>query len=230
MVATVVEQKTEPVPKAQPPVAIVVEPRVVIDGVSWETYEALLADHDGRSAPRFAYDHGVLEIMSPRTPHEEDNRGLADIVTVVSAGLGLDVRNVGSTTFRRLELRRGFEADSAFYVQRLADVRERRELDAAVDPPPDLVIEADVTHSSLPKLPVYAAFGVPEVWRVEGGRVVIYLLEGHSYVERPESKSLPMLTSDRLRELLLERVQLGSAAWLAQTFAWAQTQAKEKPE
>ena len=37
-------------------------------------------------------------------------------------------------------------------------------MDLRVDPPPDLVLEVDITRSSIPKLPIYAALGVPEAW------------------------------------------------------------------
>lgn len=49
---------------------------VLLRQVSWETYETLLADHIDRSVPLFAYDRGVLAIVSPSTPHESDTRTL----------------------------------------------------------------------------------------------------------------------------------------------------------
>jgi Uma2 family endonuclease len=48
--------------------------RVILRHVSWETYERLLAEHEQSSSPRFTYDGGVLEIMSPSTRHERLNR------------------------------------------------------------------------------------------------------------------------------------------------------------
>ena len=53
-----------------------------------------------------------------------------------------------------------------------------------MDPPPDLVLEVDITHPSLDKLSIFAAVGVPEVWRYDGERVRMLALAGDSYVER----------------------------------------------
>jgi Uma2 family endonuclease len=36
-------------------------------------------------------------------------------------------------------------------------------LDLSIDPPPDLVIEIDITSGSLNKLPIFAALGVQEI-------------------------------------------------------------------
>jgi len=41
------------------------EQRVVLQNVSWETYEHLLSDHVDVSAPRFTFDRGVLLIPPP---------------------------------------------------------------------------------------------------------------------------------------------------------------------
>ncbi|MBA3471901.1 MAG: hypothetical protein H0T57_01510, partial [Rubrobacter sp.] len=37
----------------------------------WETYERLLEEDPDRSAPRFFYERGVLEIVSPSFEHEQ---------------------------------------------------------------------------------------------------------------------------------------------------------------
>ncbi len=55
------------------------ELRIVLDGVSWDTHERLLADYVDSSVPHFTYDGGVLEIVRPSRPHEEDNRTLATV-------------------------------------------------------------------------------------------------------------------------------------------------------
>src|SRR5439155_7660604 len=139
--------------------------RVIVRNVSWETYERLLKDLENSSLPRLAYDHGVLEIMSPHLEHESANRALAAIIEITLEELDLDFINAGSTTFKREDLERGFEPDSCFYVQRAAQIAGKKRLDLTADPPPDLVLEIDITHPSLDKLSIFAAAGVPEVWR-----------------------------------------------------------------
>jgi Uma2 family endonuclease len=201
------------------------EQRVVLHGVSWETYESLLADHVDRSVPHFTYDRGELEILSPSTTHEEDNRTLALLVEIVASELSIDVRNVGSMTFRRRELKQGFEPDTSFYIENEDRVRGRSQIELAVDPPPDLVIEMEVTRSAIPKLPLYANVGVPEVWRSDGERVVILRLVNGEYMESPVSEALPPLTSETLTEFLIASRSLRRSMWLRHVRDWARAQA-----
>ena len=99
------------------------EQLVVLHDIAWETYERLVSDHADGSAPRFTFDHAELEILSPSTEHEEDNRTLALLVEFIALELSLDVRNVGSMTFKRRPLQQGLNSDSSFYVQSEARVR-----------------------------------------------------------------------------------------------------------
>src|SRR4030095_5257548 len=88
------------------------EQRVIVRFVSWTSYEHLLADLSNQSSTRLTYNRGTLEIMCPLPEHEEWNRTLALLVEVLAEGMHVDVRNFGSTTFRRADLARGFESDS----------------------------------------------------------------------------------------------------------------------
>ncbi|MDP9473601.1 MAG: Uma2 family endonuclease [Chloroflexota bacterium] len=202
------------------------EQRILLRNVAWETYERLLADHLDSSAPRFAYDRGLLEIVRPSTEHETVNRTLALLVEVVAEELGIDVLNVGSMTFRRQDLQRGFEPGSSFYIQHESSVRGRTQIDPLVDPPPDLVIEIDVTHPSLNKLPIYAHLGVPEVWRYHDRRVTVLRSDGEEYRESAASVVLPPLTGDALTGLLSESRTLTRTAWLRALRAWARNQVR----
>lgn len=194
---------------------------IILSGVSWRTYEALLADHEDRSAPRFAYDHGELEIMSPSPEHEKFNRDLALLVDVVAEEFEIDVYALGSTTFRREDLDRGFEPDSCFYIENEERVRGKDRIDLDVDPPPDLVIEIDITSPSLDKHPIYARLGVPEVWRHDGKRLAILRLDGTDYAEVAESKVLPPLTEDVLSGFVERGKSMRRTAWLKEVRKWA---------
>jgi len=153
------------------------EQRIVLSGVSWETYEQTLTDFLDRSRPHFAYDRGMLEIVSPTPPHEENGFALATMVMTIAEELDREYRLVGSTTYRREALQQGFEADSSFYVLNERFVLDLAEIDPTTDRPPDLVIEVDVSRSSFDKLAIYAGFGVQEVWRREADRVSILARE-----------------------------------------------------
>src|ERR1051326_1247978 len=152
------------------------EQRAVLHGICWETYERLLADLAESSAPRLTYDRGTLEIMSPLAEHEELRNNLAMLVEIVAETRDLDLRGLGSTTFRRVDLQRGLEPDACFYIQNAERLQGKRQIELSTDPPPDLVVEIDLTHSTLDKLSIYAQFGVPEVWRYKGGRLAILVL------------------------------------------------------
>jgi Uma2 family endonuclease len=199
------------------------EQRVVLHNVTWETYERLLAEHAGRSSPRLTYDRGDLEVKSPLPEHERLNRAIQLLVPLVAGEIGVKVYSLGSTTFRREDVQRGFEPDSCFYVQNLAAVRGKRALDLAVDPAPDLVVEIEITHPSLPKLPIYAAFRVPEVWRYDGTQWHVLLLAADQYAEAAESRALPGVTAQTLALLLDESTQFDDVEWMDKVRAWART-------
>jgi len=60
------------------------------------------------------------------------------------------------------------EPDSFFYIQNEFQVRNKQNIDVNIAPVPDLVLEIDITRSSLDKFVIYGALGVPEIWRYNG--------------------------------------------------------------
>lgn len=206
----------EPAPGAAPD-------RTMLYGISWTTYLNLLADLRDRGAPRLTYDQGTLEILSPTTHHERLNRRLAALAAAVAEEWGTEIEDVGSLTFKRTDLKRGFEPDTCFYIQHAAQVADREEIDLeSGDPAPDLVIEIDVTSPSLAKLPLYANIGVPEVWRATaGGQVSILTLVNDAYAEAEESLVLAGLTRTALEGFLAQSRVLTRLPWLQRVRAWA---------
>jgi Uma2 family endonuclease len=198
--------------------------RVILRHVRWETYERLLAEHEQSSSPRFTYDGGVLEIMSPSTRHERLNRSIATLCEVLAEERNIDLDNVGSTTFKREALARGFEPDSCFYIQNVERVRNREQIDLAVDPPPDLVLEIASSRSSLDRFPIFASIGVPEVWRYDGTRVAVFQLAGGVYQEQETSKAFPGVTSQLITRFMEESKTLRRTVWLRRIRAWARQQ------
>jgi Uma2 family endonuclease len=200
------------------------EQKVILKGVSWETYERLLAEHEGESGTRFTYDGGILEMRVPSARREKPNRILASLVEVLAEEMALNIECLGSTTLKRPDLLKGFEPDSCFYIQHADAILDKDEIDLTVDPPPDLVIEIDITSPSLDKFPLYAAVGVSEVWRYDGTHVTMYCLAGERYVEVTHSVVLPLLTNERASRFLAERKQAPSTVWLRAVRAWARDQ------
>jgi Uma2 family endonuclease len=178
------------------------EQRVILHDVSWTTYEELLADLANQSAVRLAYYQGTLEIMSPSTEHEIYNRIIALLVDILAEEIGVDIKRLGSSTFKRDDLKRGFEPDSCFYIQSFDRVKGKFHIDLANDPPPDLVVEVDVTSGSLNKFPIYAQVGVPEIWRYDGHELSIHKLTGSNYIKAEQSSAFPRITSHIISNLV----------------------------
>jgi Uma2 family endonuclease len=200
------------------------EGQVLMHDVSWSRYEQLLAEHAGTSNRRITYDRGTLEIMAPLYAHERCNRLINDLVSTIALQLGIEYENAGSTTFKREDLAKGFEPDSCFYVQSAGQIAGKEELDLLTDPPPDLVVEVEITRSALDKLSIFAAVGVPEVWRCDGERIqVLHLIEG-TYIEQERSVAFPMLTGERLTAFLEASRQMPRTAWLGSVRDWAREQ------
>jgi len=197
------------------------EQRVVLHNVSWETYERILAEHNDCRSPRFTFDHGELEIVTLSAEHERPSERIADLAKALADAMDLEVEALGSTTFKRQELERGFEPDSCFYVQNFERVRGKDRIDLAVDPPPDLVVEVDITSPSISKLPILAEFGVPEVWRFDGERLSMLRLVQGSYKEVDMSEVFPGVSAQAISQLLEGGKSLGETGWLRLVRAWA---------
>jgi Uma2 family endonuclease len=91
--------------------------RIVLHNVSWETYGRLLEERGEERVPRFVYDRGELEILSPSAEHERVGYYVGLIVAMFAREGRVGIYGVGSTTFRREDLARGFEPDLAFYTR-----------------------------------------------------------------------------------------------------------------
>jgi Uma2 family endonuclease len=194
----------------------------LLHGVSWRTYESLLKDYVNRSTPRLTYDRGILEIMSPLKLHEQHNRTLADIVTALAAAWDKDALSLGSTTFKREDLERGFEPDTCFYLENAAAIAALPQIDlGSGDPPPDLIIEVDLTSPSIDRMPIFASVGVPEVWRWAEGTVRIFVLMDGVYEEQTESRVLAPLSVEIVNRFLTQRAAMRLSAWMEAIEQWA---------
>jgi Uma2 family endonuclease len=202
------------------------EQRVVLGRVSWETYESLLADHADASSPRFTYSEGMLEIMSPSSEHEELSLIMATIADIIAEEQQIEFKGFGSATFRRRDLDRGAEPDSCFYIQNVERIRGKKEIDLTLDPPPDLVIEVEITSPAVAKIPVYARLRVPEIWLHDGRSPRILRLSGDQYESSDQSGVLPSLTQPVLSDFCEQSKTLTTLAWRRLVRTWAREQAQ----
>ncbi len=180
---------------------------VLHEDVSWEEFERILAEFGDRPALSVTYDRGRLEIVSPSPDHEVTNRLLAQLVETICDARRVHYRCFGSMTVRRSDLLRAVEPDTCYFIQSLARVPVDRPFDFTVDPPPDLVVEVDITRRSIERFPIYAALGVPEVWQFRDDRIRAYaLLEGR-YEPIEHSLAFPWLRVEELSRFVADRGQ-----------------------
>lgn len=191
--------------------------RVIFQQCSWEEYEQLLQElEDERPHLRISYDDGTLEVMSPRPEHEKYARFVDDLVRALADLQDLQVEMVGSATWKRRPLAKGVEPDACFYVANAHRVIGKRGIDLEVDPPPDVVVEIDLTHESSRKFRIYAALGVPEIWWYDDTqpRLSFYRLTGGSYVEITQSQFFEGVTPGAIATALEESDTKGQTAAL----------------
>jgi Uma2 family endonuclease len=175
---------------------------ILLEGVTWTTYQSLLQELGDHRSSRLAYDQGILEIIMPSDLHEFISRLLEAIVRALTEELNLPLRGYGSTTLDREDLARGVEPDSCFYIQNVNQILGKR-LDIKTDPPPDLAIEVDITSSSRRRFGIYLQLQIPEVWRYTAKQgLVIYQLQAGEYVEREFSPTFPMISGVVLKSFL----------------------------
>lgn len=207
------------------------EQRIVLHNISWRTYEALLHDLRQSSWPRLAYDRGELEIMAPSFNHEYWSSRFKTAVYLICLELDVGMQPAGSTTFRREDLERGLEPDECFYIAQVAAIRGLRELDLTRDPPPDLAIEIDITRSSLDRQSIYAALGVPELWRFDGDTLRVHLRRTDgTYEVSDHSASFPQLPLAELLPVLRETFDLDEIAFTRAFRPWLRSRLTRAPE
>ncbi len=201
--------------------------RIVLERVGWETYERLLAEHVNSLGTRCAYHGENLEIVVGYKGHEDLNRTLAQLVEAVAMEADLLYCRTGSTTFKRDDLHKGFEPDSSFYIEHAEEVRSKDKIDLHHDPPPDLVIEIDITSDSLDRFPIFAGVGVPEVWRCSEGRVLMYRLRENGYVPLNRSVAAPPMTPEMATRSLELSSELTPKQWFLRVQTWVREQLRQ---
>jgi Uma2 family endonuclease len=227
-VRTAPPQAAPAIPAAPPALTPADNPRVLLDGIRWETYEALLADLSDRKI-RLTYDRGSLEIMAPLYRHEKYAEILGRLAVILAEELNIEFVAAGSTTFRQKAKRRGLEADRSYYVQHAAAIIGKLDIDLKVDPPPDLAIEMDVTSSSLDRMGIYGSLGVPEVWRFDGEEFQVWRRKRDgSYRRATASAAFPTLPVAKVLPLLDELAPLGGLAMTRALRAWVRANAMPK--
>ena len=194
--------------------------REQFSGVAWDDYEAMLRIA-GDGPLRTAYNQGEMEVIMPSYRHEALTRLFQTLLTDLLRALRVPHKSGGSTTFRRQGLARGVEPDLCYYLRDLDRLRVPPESDPETIAVPDLAIEVEVSRPALDKLAIYAALGVPEVWRFDGQALAVYQLRPDgTYVEAEASAALPQVPIPTLAVWLRRGLALDEMVWGDQLLDW----------
>lgn len=193
---------------------------IVLQGVSYPTYDQLVTEVGNNRPLRFTYYLGELEIMSPLFDHERAKKLFGRMIEMLTLELKIPIKSCGSTTFKSELQEAGLEPDESYYIQNEATLRGRPP-ELGKDPAPDLTVEVDVTTSVLDRLPIYAALGFPEIWQFIGGEIVIHRLQNDGqYLVSESSVALPMVSVKKLVEFLDRCHETDETTWMQSFRDW----------
>lgn len=204
------------------------ELRNPLHGVNPVNYGQFLQALNGCSI-RHTFDQGSLEMMSPRKDHDWVKGFLGRIVEATANELNTPLQGICSTTLTNASLKQGLEPDESYYIANEPAVRGKDDFEPDVDPPPDLVIEVEVTHAAIPRLPLFAELGVPEVWRHAGGEIELYALQDGQYEPIERSLSFPFLSAETLKWCLDNRYETHDTAAIRMYLKWLRTNPEVPP-
>lgn len=199
------------------------EQRFLIRDIDWATYRKI-ADALVDRHYHMSFDGEDLELMTISDDHSQYSGILGDFVVVLTEETNQPRRTSGDMTLKREDLERAIEADQSFYIDNEARVRHKK-IDLAVDPPPDLGIEVDLTTDSRRRFGIYAKIGVPEIWRYDGEEVTILQRQPDGqYAVVAQSRYFSFLSAADLTRFLQQREQLDECALLIAFRQWVREQ------
>ena len=208
---------------------IVVPPgqQLLMTDISWQMYEQMLEEFGEKRGARINSSQGVLEIMVPLPEHEDDKTIITNLVEILLEELEIEFRNLASTTFKSESMKQGLEADSCFYIENEAYVRGKKRIDLTIDPPPDLAIEIDITSRT--RFNNYEALGVKELWRFNGTKLEINVLQEGEYIQGNESFHFPGLPVGEVIPQYLEQSKIEGRNKTMKAFrAWVREKIAEQ--
>jgi Uma2 family endonuclease len=168
---------------------------------TWQEYLQIRQQRGDGSIPRIKYRHGEVLLMSPMAAHGRDASLLAD---VAKALLDHEGREYDSFTPVTMELpeESGIEPDYCFYIDNWQAISGKQRINWQEDPPPDLVIEVDVT--SYTDVADYLPYRVPEVWLWKKQVLKIYRLQNGEYALQDKSIFLPSIDLPGVLQIVIE--------------------------
>lgn len=133
-------------------------------------------------------------MMSPSSKHESVKTRAGRLIEQLTLELDIPIYSLGQTTWKQPRLKKAFEADECYYIRNEERVRGQLEFDLEIDPPPDLIVEIEVSRGATRRMHLYSGVGVPEIWRFKRGMLRAYERTATGeYTEREFSPNLPFL-------------------------------------
>ena len=169
---------------------------------TWKDYQVLIEQRGDKANPRLKYQQGEILLMSPLPKHGREANAIADLIKVLLDHLGQKYEAFTPITMDLPE-RSGIEPDYSFYINNWQKVIGKDKIDWCNEPPPDLVLEIDVT--SYTNVNDYLPYRVPEVWIYKKNKLMIYSLESDSYTLVSTSRYFPNLN---VVEIVAEYLEL----------------------
>ena len=195
----------------------------VLENIAWEGYIAI-SDAVERPNLRVIYCDGRLTFVTESRKHGWSAECLGYLVVALAQGLGMNWEAAASATFRKEEKRGGVEGDKTFYFgEHARRMKGPKDIDLNIQPPPDLAIEVEVSHSADDAMIVWGRLRVPEVWRFDPIAMECSFWgrrRNGTYARRDTSEAFPMLTPTDVVEQIRQASELGMAAWHARLGRW----------
>jgi len=159
--------------------------------------------------------------MTPLPIRERYKVLIGRMIDMMTLDLQMRAVGLGSATFQREDLEKGLEPDQCYYFNSAEKVADWSRIDLSVDPPPDLAIEIDIASDSRRRLGIYAALGVPEIWRFDGERLDVLRLHGRGdYQTASNSEYFPFLPMEEVARFLRQYALGDDTAWAASFQDW----------
>lgn len=154
----------------------------------WDDYQQLCLQRGDRTLPRIKFRYEEVLLMSPLPKQGREVSLVADVIKVLLDVVGKEYDSSTPVTMELPE-ESGIEPDYCFYIDHWATVSRKERIDWVNAPPPDLVLEIDVT--SFTDVKDYLPYQVPEIWLLRKQKLVIYHLQDNQYIAQDYSRYMP---------------------------------------
>ena len=167
--------------------------RIVLRGVGWAGFQALLALRGERRRPRMAYLDGAVELMGASRDHEGIKGCIGRVLEAFCLERDIPFSTYGSWLLDDESEEAGVEPDECYVFGHSPREKQR----------PDLAIEVIWTSGGLDKLEIYRRLGVGEVWIWKDEQISVFVRAAERFERCERSASVPDIDLDLVARLAL---------------------------